>query len=355
MGEHEKRQVVAIETKTLIQVVLFALLVFAIFALSDLILILLTSIVLASFIESIVARFSQYKIPRSLVVIIVYLVSLGVVVGLFYLFVPVFVDELSTLLNSASATGNAGILSGIDKNTISSTRDFLSSLSGGFSASEFFYGIQDLVSGVSGGLFDTANYFFGGVTNLILVAVITFYLSIEPRGVEYVLRLITPAKHESYISNLWKRAERKIGLWLQGQILLGLLVGFLVYLGLALLNIKYALLLALVAAVLEIIPFGIILAGLCALAFAYIDGGVTGAAKVFFLYLIVQQFESYFIAPLIVKKVTGVSPLMVILSVLAGAKLAGFWGVVLAVPVMVCILEYISDVERGRAETLATE
>jgi predicted PurR-regulated permease PerM len=352
MEGHEKRQVIGIETKTILQVILFGLAIFLLIRLSDLVLILLTSIVLASFIESIVAKFSRYNIPRSLVVIIVYIVSIAAIVGLFYLFVPVFVTELSSLLDSATATGDQGILGGLSHSTLSSTRDFLSTLSGGFSASEFFYSVQDLVSGVSGGFFDTANYFFGGITNLILVAVVTFYLSIEPHGVEYVLRIITPIKYESYVIGLWKRTERKIGLWLQGQILLGLIVGLLVYLGLILLNVQYSLLLALIAAVLEIIPFGIILAGLCAMAFSYVDAGIIGAFKVFILYTVVQQFESYFLAPLIVKKVIGITPLVVILSVLAGAELAGFWGVILAVPVSVCLLEYIGDVEKGRAETV---
>jgi hypothetical protein len=136
-----------------------------------------------------------------------------------------------------------------------------------------------------GGFFNTSSYLFGSITNLILVAVITFYLSIEPHGVEYVLRVITPQKHETYVISLWKRTERKIGLWLQGQILVGLIVGLITYLGLVLLGIKYALLLAFVAAVFVIIPFGIILAGLCAVVFAYIEGGTIDAVKVFVLYV----------------------------------------------------------------------
>jgi predicted PurR-regulated permease PerM len=348
----EKRHIVSIDTKTILQIALIGLAVVLLILLSDLVLVLLTSIVLASFIESIVARFSQYKIPRSFVVIIVYLVSLAVVIGLFYLFVPVFVTEISALLDSSTAAGDAGILGNLGEGTLSSTRDFITSLSGGFSASEFFYSLEDLISGVSGGFFNTSSYLFGSITNLILVAVITFYLSIEPHGVEYVLRVITPQKHETYVISLWKRTERKIGLWLQGQILVGLIVGLITYLGLVLLGIKYALLLAFVAAVFVIIPFGIILAGLCAVVFAYIEGGTIDAVKVFVLYAVIQQFEGYLISPLIVKKVTGVTPLVVILSIIAGAQLAGFWGIILAVPVAVCILEYINDLERGKLETV---
>ncbi len=353
----EKNRTVSIDSASILRVIFFGVAVFLVFVLSDLILVLLTAIVLASFIESVVAKLAPYKIPRTVSVIFVYLISLGVIAGFLYMFVPVFVSELSSLLellNGSSAEEHT-IFSNLSPDTLDNAQDFISSISGGLSMGDFVYSLENLVSGVSGGVVDTASYLFGSVVNVVLVAVITFYLSVEERGIEYVLRILTPEQHENYVINLWKRSERKIGLWLQGQIMLGLIVGVLVYFGLILLNIKYALLLAIMAAVFEIIPFGIVLAGLTAIVFAYISGGLEASAKVFALYMVIQQFEAYLIAPLIVKKVTGVSPLIVILSVLAGAKIAGFWGVVLAVPAAVCMLEYLDDLEKGKAARLINE
>jgi predicted PurR-regulated permease PerM len=91
------------------------------------------------------------------------------------------------------------------------------------------------------------------------------------------------------------------------------------------------------------------LAGLVGTVFAYSTGGITLAVKVIFLYTIVQQFENYLIAPLIVNKVIGISPLVVILSLLIGAELAGLWGLLLGIPVAVCLLEYLSDIEKGKS------
>ena len=135
---------------------------------------------------------------------------------------------------------------------------------------------------------------------------------------------------------------------MQGQLLLGLLIGVLMYLGLSIFSVRYALLLAILAAIFELVPFGIILAAIPIIAFAYLDGGVTLALIVAGFILIVQQFENYLFVPLIIKKAVGISPLAIILALLIGAQLAGFWGVVLAIPVAVLILEFVDDLEKKR-------
>jgi predicted PurR-regulated permease PerM len=104
----------------------------------------------------------------------------------------------------------------------------------------------------------------------------------------------------------------------------------------------------------ELIPFGIILAAIPAISFGYLDGGFTMGFLVAGFYLIVQQFENYLIAPLVVQKVTGVSPLIVILAVLVGTQLAGFWGLILAIPVAVVLMEFASDVENKKVVAKTT-
>ena len=162
------------------------------------------------------------------------------------------------------------------------------------------------------------------------------------------MRIIVPAKYEDYAVDLWNRSQRKIALWVRGQLLLGLLIGVLTYLGLSILGVRYALLLGLTAAIFELVPFGIVLASIPAVGFAYLDGGFTLAFMTAGFYIIIQQFEGYLIQPLVVKKAVGVSPLVVILSVLIGLQLAGFWGLVLAVPVAVSLLEFLSDIEKKK-------
>jgi predicted PurR-regulated permease PerM len=79
-----------------------------------------------------------------------------------------------------------------------------------------------------------------------------------------------------------------------------------------------------------------------------LGGGIAVTSLTIIFYLILQQFESYLITPLIIKKVTGVSSLVVILAVLIGAELAGIWGVILAVPFAVTLLEVFDDMEKKK-------
>lgn len=136
---------------------------------------------------------------------------------------------------------------------------------------------------------------------------------------------------------------------MQGQFLLAVLIGVLTYLGLSILGIQYALVLAVIAAVFELIPlFGPILAAIPAVAIAFANGGIAIALIVVALYLIIQQFENHLIYPLVVTKVVGVPPILVILALLIGAKLAGVLGMLLAVPVAAAFQELFTDIEKAR-------
>jgi predicted PurR-regulated permease PerM len=181
--------------------------------------------------------------------------------------------------------------------------------------------------------------------------VLSFYFAVQERGIDDFLRIITPTRRHTYILDLWKRAQHKIGRWLQGQLLLSLIVGVMLFIGLVLMDVRYALLLALVAAVLELIPvFGSILAAVPAVAIAFIDVGTMKALWVIVLYIVVNQIEGNVIYPWVVQKVVGVPPLVVILAIIAGFQLAGFLGVLIAVPIAAAVQEWVGDVQRGKQQ-----
>ncbi len=191
--------------------------------------------------------------------------------------------------------------------------------------------------------------FFGGIFSLVLVIVLSFYFALQDTGVDDFLRLVMPVAYEDYSVDLWKRSQKKIGLWMQGQILLSVIVAILVYLGLLIIGIPYALLIAVFTAMAEIIPvFGSLIAGAVAVVVAYADGGVALGAIVAGLYVVVNQFVSNLIYPLIVKKIVGIPPLLVIVALIAGYTLAGFLGAVLSVPIAAVLLEFISDFDKRK-------
>lgn len=353
MSTKKEKLLISIDNATLLRVVIFGIFVVGLFYLREIVLVLLTSIVIASFVESAVRGFAKIGLGRTLSVVIVYVLTFSVIAGLFYVFVPVFIGELSSLAESVgSYFPNSGLFQTFDRGTVSGAQDIVSGISNNASLGEIIGATQSFIANVSGGFLQTIISVFGGLFNLVLIIIFSFYLSMQEKGIEVFLKIITPIKHEAYVIDLWKRTERKIGLWVQGQMLLGVIIGLLTYLGLAIIGVDYALLIALLAAVSELIPFGLILATVPAVLFGYLDGGVSTGAIVLAFFFIIQQFENYLIAPLIVQKVIGISPIVMIIALLVGATLAGFWGLILAIPVAVCLLEYMADIEKIKAKDL---
>ncbi|MBL8031765.1 MAG: AI-2E family transporter [Candidatus Doudnabacteria bacterium] len=126
------------------------------------------------------------------------------------------------------------------------------------------------------------------------------------------------------------------------------------YVGLTILGVKYALVLALLAGLLEVVPYmGPFLSAVPAVLFAFVQSPALALA-VIVLYILVQKSESYVLVPKIMQKTVGTSPLVVLVSLLIGFKLAGILGLLLAVPIagalMVLLEEFrgeSADVRRG--------
>ncbi len=328
--------------------ILLVLTVAVLWFLRDLVLILLTAIVIASAIEPAIHGLMRRKVSRLLSVILIYLLVALVFFGVIFFFIPPVLDDaagfLAQLPSALSALDFGAVTGGLLPDDIAAT----------LSVADILREISDSLGGSTGSAFATLSAFFGGVTSFILIVVFSFYFSVQETGVDDFLRVVTPVKEQAYVLHLWKRSQEKIGKWMQGQLVLAVIVGILVYLGLTILGVPNALLLAVLAALFEIIPvFGPILAAIPAIALGLVHGGPAEALLVLGLYVIVQQFEAHLIYPVVVKKVVGVPPLLVILALIVGYELAGFLGILLSVPIAGAIQEFVSDVDREKTRALA--
>ncbi len=340
---------VHITVGSIVSVLLFLALAAFLWVLRDIVLILLTAVVIASAMEPAVQFFVKHRIHRVLAVILMYLLVTAIFLSTLLIFVPPLLGDAANLLARLPQT-----LSSL--NITEATNGLLpwGNVGDRLSSADLLHNVSSALSDSTGGVFTTVSAFFGGLTSLVLIVVFSFYFSVQETGVDDFLRVVTPIKEQAYVLHLWKRSQDKIGKWMQGQLMLGLIVSVLLYLGLTILGIPNALLLAVLAGMFELIPvFGQILAAIPALGVAYSDGGFTALLLVAGLYLVVQQFEAHLIYPVVVKKVVGVPPLMVILALIVGAKLAGFLGILLSVPISAAIQEFVSDVDRQKTRALA--
>ncbi len=325
---------------TMFKAALLVVLLFALWILRDVIAVLLISIVIASAIEPVNHFFAKYRIPRILSVVVIYLGAFFILSLVFYLVIPPLLGDILDFISTLPAyieetLSPKGPISTFLPEIPSALGDFLTGLA---------TSLEQSIPKITAGIFSAGTTVFGGMLSFVLLIVISFYLSVQEHGIENFLRIVTPLEHEEYILGLWKRSQRKIGRWLQGQFLLGVLVGIIVFLGLTLLGIKYALLLAILSAIFEVIPvFGPVMAAIPAIAIAAIQSP-SSALLVLGLYIIVQQFENHLIYPLVVRKTVGVPPLLVVISLVVGGTLGGFFGIVLAVPIAAVLVEFLNDV-----------
>ena len=339
---------ISITSGTIFTALLIVAGVYVFWLLRDLALLVLTAIVIASAIEPGIAFLIRRRVPRFVAALLMYVFVFGALFSILYFFFPPIVADaakfISVMPQYLNTINIAASLPGV--------ADASSLVSGGNGAQSFvqtLLSLQSIFTASSGGVVQLIVTFFGGVFSLVLVVVLSFYFALQDTGVDDFLRMVMPVAYEEYSVDLWKRAQKKIGLWMQGQILLSVIVGILVYLGLLIIGVPYALLLAVFTALVEIIPiFGSLLSGVVAVMVGYSDGGVAIAAIVAGLYIVVNQFESNLIYPLIVKKIVGIPPLLVIVALIAGYTLAGFLGVLLSVPVAAVLLEFLNDFDKRK-------
>ncbi len=343
MPSMEGKNDISITTGTFIRALVIGAAAWALWQLSSLVLLLLAAVVIASAAEPGVAFFLKHKFPRPLAVVSVYIGVLAVLASLIWFFVPPVLQEASAVLallpqylSQAESLG-ASFLNGAGSANLSQN---LLSLQGAFA--DTGTGVWQFISSL-----------FGGAFYFILTVIVSIYFSLSETGIDDFLRLVTPAKHREYVLGLWKRSHKKIGLWMQGQLLLSVIITVLLYLGLSLLGVPYALLLAIFAGVMELIPvFGSFVAAVPGLLATLVTGDLALVGAVALLYLIVNQFQAHLIYPLVVKKIVGVPPILVIIALLAGGQLAGLPGVLLAVPIAAAVQELVNDLQKGRIQGL---
>lgn len=335
---------------TMFKVAIFILIAFLAYRLSSLLVVILASVVIASVMEPAVRFLVRRGIQRLFGAVIAYLAIIAVVIGVFtYVLPPLFSESVSAINGLPKYVKTIDILKPLNTDTIAGIRTFFPDLPNNIAVGDLGVMLTNLVSNFSGGVFDTVAGFFGGVAGLVLMVVIAFYLSVREDGVGEFLAIVTPIKHEKYVRNLWLRSQHKIGKWMQGQIILAFSVGILTYIALLIAGVPHPFLLAFLAGIFEFIPIiGVTFSMIPAFFLSTLTGGFGLGLIVIGIYIFIQQIESHVLYPIVAKKIIGVPPLLVIISLVAGAQLAGLLGALLAVPISVALMEFIDDVEKRK-------
>lgn len=292
---------------------------------------LFLAIIISSGLEGVVDFLEEHvSLPRSVSVILIFLIALIVFILVVYTLVPFLLVEINTIFSGVNKAnlGGWGILLNLQNSPS------VSSLVGKVST-------QFIASNTSPlELFSRA---LGSLGLAVAVLVSSFYLSLNQDGVEKFLMVVVPPDYEETTMRIYKRSKQLIGSWFRMQVVLSVIMGFLVWGGLTILGVKYAFLIAILAALFELVPFlGPILSGAVAVVAALLTS-TTLAFYTLIFFLIAQQFESNVLVPLLSRRSVGLHPVIVIVALLIGAEIGGVLGIIIAVPLAAIFQEVVQD------------
>ncbi len=318
---------IEISHKTIIFTVFFLIFLWFLYQIREIILIVFISFIAMTALNPVINKLEKIKIPRSLAILIVYLLLFGILAGLVALIIPILVSQTASLL---------GVMSNLIER---------------LNFAGFQLNIQDYseqLARVPGNLFKIIASTFSNLLKFFTFMVITFYLLIERVKMKEYLHVLFRQDGEQQAEDMLNKLETKIGSWIRGQAILMIIVGVLSYLGLLLLDIDFALPLAVIAGFLEIVPnLGPTLAMVPAAIVGLSMSPVMGLTVVV-LYFLIQQLENNFIVPKVMEKSIGINPLISLLVLITGLKIGGPLGMFLAIPVFLTLQVLIKEFYKMR-------
>lgn len=309
---------VEISHKTIIFTVVFLGSIWFLYFIRDIVLQLFVALLLVSIINPFVVKLSKYKIPKIVSIVLSYVLIFGLLGTAIGAILPSLVEQTTNLANGLPSYFQNLELSKYVNEEVA--KQLFSQL-GTFPS-------QIIKAGFS---------LFGNILSILTVAIFAFYLLLVRDRLDSSLEFLFGKEKTKGIANLINTLEVRLGGWARGQLLLMLSIGLFSYLGFILLGIPNALPLAMLAGIFEIVPYvGPIVAAVPAIILGFSISPFLGFAAVG-LAILIQQLENYVLVPKIMEKSTGVSPIITLISLAVGFRLAGIIGMIISIPIVIII------------------
>ncbi len=271
------------------------------------------------------------KVPKMLAIALPYLITLILIVLLIIPTLPLFIDQVHSLLNNFPDYMNK-------------TAKLLNLK---VSDNQFQTFLTSQLNSIGENIVAVTGQIFGAFFAILTLFVISFYMLIDHERIKRNITELFPRRYQSYIHAVIVEAEQKLGAWLRGQLILSLVIGLCTWIALSLVGMKYALPLSLIAGVGEVIPtVGPIISAIPAIIIA-LNISPTMAGIVALIYILIQFAENHLIVPKVMQRAIGLHPLFTILTILIGGQLMGVLGALLAIPLVAFCSVFITNLEKS--------
>ena len=310
-------QKVEISHRTIIFTVLLILFLWLLAQVLDIIILVFISFILMSAINPLIDKMESWRLPRSLAIVLVYLVLWGVIGGMVASIIPSLVDQTGRLIRLLPSAVSRIEFFNLHQQEI--TQQLLARIGS----------LPENLLKVTVGL-------FSNLLSVLTTIVVTFYLLLYHKNLGRYTSFLF-GSHAPKAAEAISHIERRLGAWVRGELVLMFAVGLLTYIGLIALGVEIALPLAILAGILELVPnIGPVISAIPAVLAALTIHPLTAAGTVC-LYFVVQFLENHLLVPKVMQKAVGVNPLVSILSLMSGFRLAGPVGAILAIPVILIL------------------
>lgn len=314
-----------------VKIIFFILLLIGLYFIRDIVLMLLVSILFSALFIPLVDWLENKKISRLISTLFIYLLMVLILVGIIFIIVPIFSSEFGFFSEKISSYyQNLRTLLGTKQNILPENIFGVSSWQGGIGA---------ISQGVFSFIGNVANWIF----TCVLIFILSFYITLEKKSLTKSLISFFPKRLHDFIDRLLILAQKDLSAWGLGMVVAVLSVGVLTYVGLLLLNLRFAFVLAFFAAVTEVIPWIGPFIGAAPAVFIALFQSPMAILLVVLLYIVVQQIVNSIIMPIIMKRAVGLDPVVVIMVLLIGAKLGGMFGAIISVPAAAVLSIFIKE------------
>jgi predicted PurR-regulated permease PerM len=302
-----------------------------------LLLAVLITVIIAIALSAVATALERRGVPRPIGALLGLFAALAVVAGTLALIIPPFIDETNAFVDDVP-----GIVDDL--------RDQVHDVTGAKPDD-----IADSVQKFAERYTDDPGRLIGPITSiglsvagiagaLVLILLTAYYMAINPEPLLDGIRRLAPPDHRHEVDHIMRRLRSSWIGWMRGVAADMFVSGVLLYIGLTIIGLDFAILFAVLTALLSVVPyFGAIISGLPPVLFALTDSPGK-ALLVIIIYTLVQQVEGNLTIPVVMSRTVKLHPAVIAVGVVVVGQLFGFVGLIVAVPILSMIVILVEEV-----------
>ena len=320
-----------------------------------LLLAVLITVIIAIGLSAVATKLEEYKVPRPIGALIGLVTALALIAGIFALIIPPFVDQTNEFVDDVP-----GIVEDLRDRIHDATGANPSDIAD--SVNRFAESYTDDPGRLIGPITSIGVSVAGILAALVVILITAYYIAVNPHPLVNGVRRLVPPDHRPQADHIMGRLKSAWIGWTRGVAVDMVVSGVLLYIGLTLIGLEFAIFFAVLTAMLSVVPYyGAIASGIPPVLFAFTDSPGK-ALLVIAVYTFVQQVEGSLTIPVVMSRTVKLHPAVIAVGVLVVGQLFGFVGLIVAVPILSMIVILVEELwvnpieaaHRRRAAELVT-